>query len=274
MNHPDTICGYPFITIRTFLRLYAHGEYHLQCSEFFENSGLSITECRELAMDLYRNGYLDVRHNRHKNIDTNDWLYGLEATPSGRALAMKSMTKRMGRKAITKLAKTVMARASEVNEWPCFIYTIERIYVFGSYLDNNAVDFGDIDLIIQWGDKTEFLGSECVMAKSGGIATNDVINVFGQDYDSLHKNISLRSDKLYELKERGKISYRIPKGGMYDWLAWDIKAVQHHVKRNNHRISIHSMPEFKELTTDKALLIFDKAHGGVLEKPVPYTNET
>lgn len=273
MKHPDSICGYPFITVRTFLRTFCHGDYHLQCSEFFENTGLSITECRDLAINLYRQGHLDVRRNRHGNIDSNDWLYGLEATPTGRALAMKSTTKRMSRKTITKLAKTVMQRASEVNDWLCFIYTVDRIWVFGSYLDDNAVDFGDIDLVLEWGNKSEFIGSEDVKSRTGGIATNNVIEVFGEDYEALSENINLRIAKLLDFKERGKITYRLPKGGMYDWVAWDMKAAQHHVKRSNHRISIHSLAEFKGLSTDNALLIFDRTQGGVLEKPVPYSNK-
>ena len=74
-------------------------------------------------------------------------------TVRGGALANASFLKPMSRRQAEMLLAGVLDRARSYNEDPAKPMWVDRIAVFGSLLDDEATDFGDIDLQVSLSDR-------------------------------------------------------------------------------------------------------------------------
>jgi len=262
MSQPDTICGYPFSIVKSVLKSITHGNYCTMNSNYFEESGLSIFKVRELIIKLIYEGYLTDKVS--KRTRDASFPFNVDTTEIGHRLCTKSTSKRMKRPAIEKLMQTVITRCNELNELPCFISLVTDIYVFGSYLNVRNETYGDLDLVINFDDRDSFIGSEELIQKNERNMTA-IIESFNGDYNKLAANICLRRDYLLQLKQRGVITYSPKKMLQYVWMHWDLDALNYHITRSNHRISIHSLGEFMQLNSETCLHIYSLEKGGEIE---------
>lgn len=64
----------------------------------------------------------------------------------GNALAQVKFVKRMDKAKADKIFNEFMKRVAEINEDESYIFRISKLCLFGSYLNSEAEDYGDIDI--------------------------------------------------------------------------------------------------------------------------------
>lgn len=128
------ICGIPIIKIREFMRRFRTPEsFSLQTiTEYFELTKPSGTSLLNELLDL---GYAEY-------VTTDKY----EVTVKGNALAQLKFVKRINKVKADKIFNEFMKRVSEINEDESFIYRVSKLCLFGSYLNPEADDYGDIDI--------------------------------------------------------------------------------------------------------------------------------
>lgn len=128
------ICGIPIIKIRDFMRRYRTPEsFSLQTiMEYFELTKPSGTH---LLNELLNSGYAE-------QTKTNEY----QVTVKGNALAQVKFVKRMNKATANKIFNEFMKRVEEINEDNNYIYRVSKLFLFGSYLNPEADDYGDIDI--------------------------------------------------------------------------------------------------------------------------------
>jgi predicted nucleotidyltransferase/predicted transcriptional regulator len=95
----------------------------------------------EVIRSLIREGYV-VRSGKR------DDETAFEFTDLGSSLVRASGAKKITRTMAAEALQAFMARVKAVNETPRFLYTVNAVVVFGSYL-KNVGELGDLDLAVQ-----------------------------------------------------------------------------------------------------------------------------
>jgi predicted nucleotidyltransferase len=95
----------------------------------------------EVIRSLIREGYV-VRSGKR------DDETAFEFTDLGASLVRASGAKKITRTTAEEALQAFMARVKAVNETPRFLYTVNAVVVFGSYL-KNVGELGDLDLAVQ-----------------------------------------------------------------------------------------------------------------------------
>lgn len=128
------ICGIPIIKIREFIKRYRTPEsFSLQTiTEYF---GLTKSSGTSLLMELLNLGYAEC-------VNTDKY----EVTVKGNALAQVKFVKRMSKAKADKIFNEFMKRVAEINEDENYVYQVSKLFLFGSYLNPEADDYGDIDI--------------------------------------------------------------------------------------------------------------------------------
>lgn len=78
-----------------------------------------------------------------------------DATSEGAALAKATLRRQITRRTAQRLVETVAARAAEYNRTPGFPISIERVRVFGSYLDETRDRLSDVDIEVDLGERLD-----------------------------------------------------------------------------------------------------------------------
>lgn len=92
--------------------------------------------------ELAREGFLRADH-----VDAQGAVWW-KATVQGNALAMASFGKPISRATAGRLATELVERARAYNADPSRLMYVERLRIFGSYLDTNVDPLGDLDVEI------------------------------------------------------------------------------------------------------------------------------
>lgn len=109
------------------------GSFSLQTiMEYFE---LTKPSGINLLNELLNSGYAE-------QTKTDEY----EVTVRGNALAQVRFVKRMDKAKADKIFDEFMKRVAEVNEDENYIYRVSKLYLFGSYLNPETDDYGDIDI--------------------------------------------------------------------------------------------------------------------------------
>ncbi|WP_311245352.1 MULTISPECIES: hypothetical protein [unclassified Microbacterium] len=134
----DVIAGLPAPLAREVLRKGVRREiYHAHVAKLFD--GLDIDPAAALQA-LADAGLFEFVQ---KDQDGDTWW---RPTVNGNALAMASFGKPITRATADRLLAGVIERAEGINADPAKIFFVERLRVFGSYLDPEVDPLGDLDI--------------------------------------------------------------------------------------------------------------------------------
>lgn len=100
-----------------------------------EYSGLTKPSGTSLLNELLNSGYAEC-------VNTDKY----KVTIKGNALAQVKFVKRMDKAKADKVFNEFMKHVSEINEDESSIYRVSKLCLFGSYLNPEAEDYGDIDI--------------------------------------------------------------------------------------------------------------------------------
>ena len=229
---------------RDMLQLFCLGWYCTVNSSYFHDIGLSLYDTQQYILSLVARKLLKIEGpdllgyggNKH------NFPFNLETSESGRRIAVKRLSKRMKRKTIENLLCTVIERAKQSSELSFLKYQITSISVFGSYLNADLETYGDLDLVVDYAkkDARHYTHLQTI---------NELDN-------SIYQDVELRYSQAWKMFDDKELQYKPKRITMYETLFWDHLSIVHHLKRSNHKISVHSQGEFECLTTTEILMVY------------------
>ena len=155
----DKLAGIPYRALRDYFGdLTRYPDYSLTVSGLENAFSLPIARARALIKALLTDGLIELDTSR-----VYDYKGRLEKKPrqfklttKGRSLAGASTIPRMNRATIDKLVASVWKRALEVASDERFTMQFEMLGIFGSVMDKQAQDFGDLDVVYRLGFKPQW----------------------------------------------------------------------------------------------------------------------
>lgn len=157
----DTIAGLPAPAARSLVRLFRGGTFAQEVADSLLTRN-RIEDADAAFARMEEAGYL-VR----AELD-NDRYVWWEATTLGNALAMASFGKPIRRKTAERLAAGLLERAREYNTDAARPLYVDRLRIFGSYLDPQIDPLGDIDVELSFGMRTRDHKSISAYTRSSG----------------------------------------------------------------------------------------------------------
>jgi len=98
------------------------------------------------------NAILKELHNKEFIESSNDYY---NITLKGSALGNARCVPPINRTKAEKILNDFMQRVEEINNDDYFLYRVSKILLFGSYINKDATDFGDIDIAFELKRKIE-----------------------------------------------------------------------------------------------------------------------
>lgn len=142
-------------------------------------------------------------------------------TLKGAALRIARCVSPINRVKADKILKDFMQRVEEINNNDYYLYRVSKILLFGSYIDKDAADFGDIDIAFELNRKI-------------------------QDSDEYEK---LNEEFIEKAKDEGKYF-----SSFIDELCYSETVVLLKLKNRNRYISLHEMRDgILEITETKQI---------------------
>lgn len=136
INQKDKICGFPVLKIRDLLK--QNKSHNKETIVHFLS--ISKTQAKDVLKGLTLQGYLEIVKN--------DKYISHQNTIKGNSLAMGKAVASLSKDRANKLFGEFMNRVKEVNQNETYLYKIDRVLLFGSYLlDLEFVN--DIDIAIE-----------------------------------------------------------------------------------------------------------------------------
>lgn len=143
----DTIAGLPAPAARSLARLFRGGTFAQDVADsLLSRSGIEDADATFARME--KDGYL-VR----AELDDDRYVWW-EATTLGNALAMAGFGKPIRRKTAERLVAGMLKRAREYNADATKPLYVDRLRIFGSYLDPQIDPLGDVDVELSFGMRT------------------------------------------------------------------------------------------------------------------------
>jgi predicted nucleotidyltransferase len=142
LNKNSTVCGLPAHHAREIMRLFNSAKPQRLLKQWADDADA-------LAAALANEGWFQFKF---RDAEGDAWW---ETTTRGNALAQASFRRPITRKTAERHLKAVVQRAADYNTDPAHLFYIEQVIVFGSYLEPNVPELGDLDIAITTRDRNE-----------------------------------------------------------------------------------------------------------------------
>lgn len=179
LNPKETMFGLPILKVRDVLsqalkeRLWADSRKKV-IGEVAQILRQPTVAAQELVNQLTEENYIVWVKKKFPD----GCQYKLTATEKGRRFGIVKATAPLTRAKADKMLSDLIKRAKSINENPEFVFFVERIEVFGSYLTDKEL-LGDLDVGVKLDRRyngelfTEHNQHRIEMAKSGGRSFNN-----------------------------------------------------------------------------------------------------
>lgn len=153
INSKDILYGLPILKIREVVRksmderLFGSSQHEID-DKVSKILGQPITVANEVIKQLIEDDYLQLNKEIIQGIDQ----YNLTDTEKGRRFGIAKATSPISREKATKILNELIERAKVINANDEFLYYVESIKVFGSYLTDKEL-LGDLDVGVKLSKK-------------------------------------------------------------------------------------------------------------------------
>ena len=136
----ETLGNIPILQIRHFFQIYYRGFTLETLKDFFS---LSLKDAKTIIDELLSGEYI-INKTDELIMGVGDYVL----CKNGFMLCAARAIPPISREKADKYFNEFMERVHEVNNDDYYLWTIDKVYLFGSYLDKNKTDYGDIDIFI------------------------------------------------------------------------------------------------------------------------------
>jgi len=141
----DEVAGRPARQVRDALR-YCRSDQGFTTEQLARHLGVSDAEGHRMAAALVAEGFVEAWTQDHR-----DW----RTTTAGNALSMATAAKPVSRATAQRALDAFLVRVAEVNGSPAYLWRVDRVVLFGSFLDPERDPVGDVDLAISLSMKNQ-----------------------------------------------------------------------------------------------------------------------
>ena len=132
------IADIPILKVRDFfVYLDRHHRDTFILKEVCDYFNISESKAKNLLNELFDEELIEVGNGCYK------------LTLKGTALSIARCVPPLNRVKADKILKDFMQRVEEINSSDYYLYSVSKILLFGSYIQENAIDFGDIDIAFE-----------------------------------------------------------------------------------------------------------------------------
>jgi predicted nucleotidyltransferase len=136
----ENINDIPLIKIRNyFQKIRLIGISRANIRKYFS---LDIKSANCLIKELLKNNFIENTLDKKGEIE-------YQLTTKGQGLCVARSVPPLNRAKADKLFNEFMQRVDDVNNNDYYLCKVEKVLLFGSYLNPDSVDFGDIDVAIE-----------------------------------------------------------------------------------------------------------------------------
>lgn len=142
VNASDKILGIEAKHLRKFFRDNTSGQFDASSIKYWPE--LKLTSEKKIVKffkDMVKEGYIIKKEHNNRN------FYSLQR--KGMALANAKFIKPISKEKANEVVKELLERVEQMNSNDYYIARVKSIHAFGSYIDKDAKDCADIDLIIE-----------------------------------------------------------------------------------------------------------------------------
>lgn len=139
----EEIAGFPAIKLRNFFRKFGADLVNVSGAAFY--LGVSPRKAKKIMIALENEEYLKSEISRYTGKREIWW----KQTIKGAGLRMASAAPQIKRSTADRLLSQLLIRVNEINGSDKFLYAVEKVIVFGSYLDETRLTLGDIDIAVE-----------------------------------------------------------------------------------------------------------------------------
>lgn len=155
LNPKDKLFGQPILKIRTVVRAAMKVQLWGDDKSELENKvakllGKSAAVSKKVIADLIHEGYLVLKREK----DDGSFYYKLVETDKGRRFGVASANPPISREKADLMLAELIEKAKMINASTKYIYRVESVKVFGSYLSDKAT-LGDLDVAVKVIQKLE-----------------------------------------------------------------------------------------------------------------------
>ena len=205
-DRSETIDGVPLIRVRDFLREWRRTAFNeTQVAEFFARDRAAALRWLRTVLDR---GLVEPRGDKYR------------VAPDGVRLCATKFVPRFDRARADQLVAELLHRteAAAAARWD-YLVEVTGLAVFGSYRDEHALDFGDIDVLlgIRW------------LPELGAALGSRVW-----------------TDRCWEMFQRDKRAYH----RIGDDLDWPVEKLSRFLKARKPRIALHALSDATVIETD------------------------
>lgn len=183
----DVIAGLPAPVARSLVRMF-RGRPVVQdaADRLLHDNGLG--NASDVFTALEAAGYLE-----QVGFDLDDGYIWWETTTTGNALAMASFGKPISRKTADRLVSGLVERAAVYNAEATKPLFIDRLRIFGSYLQTEIDPLGDVDIELSYGRRITDPKTVSDYAKASGRTFNTYLDQLTWPLDELIQQLRNRS---------------------------------------------------------------------------------
>jgi hypothetical protein len=228
-----SFAGYPLSKAREVIKFYESG-HGPSVFELSQRSSISMSPfaVAGILQDFADAGFLE----RDRNVDFGHSRFRHKLTTSGASIAHASAAKRTSKAKAGAVLEGLLDRCQSFNDDKRAIETVDRVWVFGSMINPDKLDVGDIDFVLETGRRPNF---------PKGTEAADAL---------LHK-------KYPEHIHREWSAYH------EEWSVDRVRNQEIFGKRRHHLLASNDIYTLKALH-QPCQLVFDRSRGGRVDDPV------
>lgn len=191
VNSADEMFGFQIIKLREFFRKYSMHEWDAENMICFFD--IDKTKANKLMKAFKEKGFIE-KWGKFRNVQL--WRTSIK----GNGLALASAAKPILRATASRKIEEFLARVKVVNKNEYYLYKVEKVLVFGSYLGTNE-RLGDVDIAIKISSKELNSTKFAELAK---IRSSEAENNGRHFSNSLQKLFWPQEEVLRYLKSRSR----------------------------------------------------------------------
>lgn len=139
ISRKQKINNTPILKVRDFfVNLQRRRTNTFSLEEVCNYFNINCTEAKALLSELSEQEFIEK--------SSSDYY---KTTLKGEALRIARCVSPIKRDKADKIVKDFMQRVEEINNNDYYLYRVDKILLFGSYIKEDAVDFGDIDIAFE-----------------------------------------------------------------------------------------------------------------------------